>query len=244
MTTTNEKVAGSVADPEALEIFQNQWDIYRKFLRYDYLGNAGACTALRHFIDERVPGEFRFLDLACGDASGIVGALRGTRVAGYRGVDLSAPALEIAGGSLADLRCPVVLQEADFCTALSAPDTAADIVWISLSLHHLDTPDKLKFMREVRRALPPEGIFLAYEPTMRDGETRAVYLDRFEQIGRERWTELSDVEFTEAMKHVRTCDLPETVSDWASLGTQAGFAAREELFRSDCDLFRLYAYRP
>ncbi len=65
----------TAADATALEIFQNQWDVYRKFLKHDYLSNAEAAAALRAFLTGEVARPYRFLDLACGDASGIVPAL-------------------------------------------------------------------------------------------------------------------------------------------------------------------------
>lgn len=234
----------SVADAGALEIFQNQWNVYQKFLKYDYLSNAVACDELHRFLVEDVARPFRILDLACGDASGIVEALTETPVEYYRGVDLSAPALDYAARNLASLPCPVELDEADFTAALHNRLRDEDIVWISLSLHHLASADKLAFMRDVRAHIAPDGAFLVYEPTRRDGEDRAQYLDRFEAIGRRDWTGLTDEEFAEAMKHVRTCDLPETVSDWHDLGREAGFTASCELYKSPTDLFRLFLYKP
>jgi SAM-dependent methyltransferase len=236
-----QRATTTMPDTTALEIFQNQWEVYRKFLTYDYLSNAEATATLRAFLTGEVARPYRFVDLACGDASGIVTALEATPIEQYRGVDLSAPALALARNNLAVLPCTVKLDEADFSTAMRDP---ADIVWISLSLHHLDTDAKLAFMREVRAALAPQGAFLAYEPTRRDGEDRAAYLDRFEDIGRRDWTELSETEFAEALKHVRTCDLPETVSDWERLGREAGFASSRQLYTSPTDLFRLFLYRP
>jgi hypothetical protein len=211
-------------DATALEIFQNQWEVYRKFLAHDYLSNAEACAALRRFLVDDLARPFRFLDLACGDASGIVDALRATPIEHYRGVDLSAPALALAEHNLAALPCPVKLDEDDFSTAMRNLPTPADVVWISLSLHHLDSAAKRAFMCEVRAGIADDGAFLVYEPTRRDGEDRPQYLDRFEVIGRRDWTALSDTEYGEAMKHVRTCDLPETVSGWETLGREAGFA--------------------
>jgi len=232
-----------VVDAEALKIFQSQWDVYRKFLDNDYLSNRQACAVFRQFLTDEVARPFRILDLACGDASGIVGALRQTGVAEYRGVDLSAPALRLAAESLADLDCPVTLIESDFTKAPSQDNGGEDIVWISLSLHHLVMDDKRAFMSNVRASLKPGGAFLIYEPTRHDGEDRDDYLERFEEIGRANWTELSQAEFDEAMKHVRTCDLPETVSDWRRLGSESGFAAVQELYCSPTDLFRLFLYR-
>ncbi|MFA6141000.1 MAG: class I SAM-dependent methyltransferase, partial [Hyphomicrobium sp.] len=98
-------------DATALEIFQNQWEVYRKFLRYDYLSNGEAAGALRRYLTSEVARPYRFLDLACGDASGIAVALEGTPVEQYRGVDLSGPALAIARTNLATLPCPAELDE-------------------------------------------------------------------------------------------------------------------------------------
>jgi SAM-dependent methyltransferase len=239
-----QRATTTATDVTALEIFQNQWEVYRKFLTHDYLSNAEAAVALRAFLIREVARPYSFADLACGDASGIVPALEATPIEQYRGVDLSAPALALARGNLAALPCTVKLEEADFSAAMRDLPAPADIVWISLSLHHLDTDAKLAFMREVRAGIAPQGAFLVYEPTRRDGEDRPAYLDRFEDIGRREWTELSETEFAEALKHVRTCDLPETVSDWERLGHEAGFASSRQLYTSPTDLFRLFLYRP
>ena len=45
------------------------------------------------------------------------------------------------------------------------------------------------------------------------------------------------------MNHVRTCDLPETVSDWIALGRDAGFAPVERALQRPSDLFRMFSYR-
>jgi len=234
---------GRVRDESALEIFRHQWELYRKFLDHDYLSNAGAYAELHQFLLQDVARPFAFLDLACGDASGIVAALQGTEIVHYRGIDLAPPALELARDNLAALPCGVTLDEANFAVAMHDRTRLADIVWISLSLHHLTTPDKCTLMREVQGGLGAGGALLIYEPARRDGEDRAAYLDRFEDIGRRDWTALSAEEFKEAMKHVRTCDLPETVHDWTALGREAGFSRVAELYRSPDDLFRMFSYR-
>jgi ubiquinone/menaquinone biosynthesis C-methylase UbiE len=233
----------TVRDETALDIFRHQWELYRKFLDHDYLSNAGAYAELHRFLLQDIARPFAFLDLACGDASGIVTALQGTEIVHYRGIDLAPPALALARANLAALACEVMLEEADFFVAMRERTRLADIVWISLSLHHLATPDKCTLMGEVRGGLGAGGALLIYEPTRRDGEDRAAYLDRFEDIGRRDWTDLSADELKEAMKHVRTCDLPETVHDWTALGREAGFARIAELYRSPDDLFRLFSYR-
>ena len=188
---------------------------------------------------------YRFLDLACGDASGIAAALKGTPIQQYRGVDLSAPALAIASANLAALPCPAELDEADFSTALRDPSRAADIVWISLSLHHLDTAAKLAFMREVRQRIDANGAFLIYEPARRDGEDRPAYLDRLEAIGRRDWTELTPARVrrgVEARAHVRFAgDGFRLGAAWAA---RPDFPPRASCTASPTDLFRLFLYQP
>jgi len=236
--------AAPVRDDKAVELFRHQWQLYRKFLDHDYLSNAGAYATLRRFLTQEIARPFRFLDLACGDASGIVKVLQGSAITHYRGVDLAQPALELAKGNLAALACGVTLEQADFVEVMHAPDAAADIVWISLSLHHLSTADKRALIRDARETLQADGAFLIYEPTRDDGEDRPTYLDRFEDIGKRDWTALSGDDFKEAMNHVRNCDLPETASEWVALGREAGFSRIAELYRSPDDLFRVFAYRP
>lgn len=243
MAEANRSTVGA-PDAAALEIFQNQWDVYRKFLEHDYLSNREACRALKAFLTEDLARPFHFLDLACGDVSAIAATLRDTPVQSYRGVDLSAPALRIAEQNLAALGAPVVLDEADFTTAMRDRAEPSDVVWISLSLHHLDSDGKLAFMREVREGMRGDGVFLVYEPTRRNGEDRDGYLERIDEVGRREWTALSADEYAEAMNHIRTCDLQETVYGWAELGLEAGFSSAEELYNLPSDLFRLFLYRP
>ncbi len=90
-----ESAEGGGDRPE-LEIFRRQWDLYRKIIDNDYFHGADVYPVLNRYLKEEIQGPFRFLDLACGDASGIVGALKGTQVTHYHGVDLSMPALELA----------------------------------------------------------------------------------------------------------------------------------------------------
>jgi len=234
----------TVRDTAALEIFRHQWQLYRKFLTHDYLSNAGAYVELHRLLTDELARPYDFLDLACGDASGIVTALRGTPIAHYCGIDLAPPALELAKDNLDELPCPVTLEQADFVTAMHDEARTADIVWIGLSLHHLGTADKLNLMREIRERIGDGGALLIYEPTRWDGEDRTSYLDRFETIARRDWTELSADERDDALRHVRTCDLPETRTQWCALGREAGFTRVAERYTSGDDLFRMFSYQP
>jgi SAM-dependent methyltransferase len=235
------ELAATVADEQALDLFRRQWAVYQKLIDHNYVNHAEVYGILHRVLaDEEQP--FRVLDLACGDAAAVVGALKGTRVAHYHGVDLAKPPLELAKRNLDALKCEVELEQRDFIEAMRDRPEPADVVWIGLSLHHLPTPDKRTLMREIRDVVGERGRFLMYEPTSPDGEDRNGYLARFE-IVRDRWTALTPAESHALMTHVRTSDLPETVSSWMVLGREAGFAAADELFKAPSDLYRMFCFR-
>jgi hypothetical protein len=79
--------------------------------------------------------------------------------------------------------------------------------------------------RRVRvAATGARGIFLLYEPTRRDDEDRAAFLDRFLRTNKPLWKALTPSEWDQNWQHVTTCDFPETAALWCELGRKAGFA--------------------
>jgi SAM-dependent methyltransferase len=237
-------VAAPILDAEAEEQFAKAWGTYQKIVDHDYAGHREAYGLLHRILVRDMKGPFRFLDLACGDARGVVGALRGTRVAHYHGVDLSQPALDLAAKALEALDCPVELDRRDFVAAMADRPEPADLVWIGLSLHHLESADKRVIMREALGVLGGEGAMVIYEPTRREGESRAAYVARFAAITKTLWAALDPDEWAAIADHVARCDLPETPSGWQLLAREAGFARTEELFTAPTDLYRMFRFRP
>lgn len=128
----------------------------------------------------------------------------------------------------------------DFVEAVTRRPEPADVSWCSLSIHHLDTAGKLRLLRSLKDST---GTFLMlYEPTLKDGETRDQYLQRFRSINRPRWTMLSPDEWAQIDHHVTTSDLPETQERWLDLGRQAGFAAARQLFDDPTGFYRVFRY--
>ena len=234
-------VTAHILDAAAEEQFAKDRATYAKLVDHDYSCQREVYGVLHRVLAE-LPTPFRFLDLACGDARGVVGALRGTAVAHYHGVDLPRPARDMASVSVETLTCLVELDQRDFITAMADRPEPADVVWIGLSLHHLATAAKLILMREVRGVLGATGRFLIYEPTCRDGEDREGYLARFERVHRPLWAALSAAEWTGILDHVTRCDLPESTAGWTALGHEAGFDRVEQLFVAPTDLYRLFAF--
>ena len=235
---------GPVSDEPAMEMFRKQWAIYEKFIEHDYLATKDVSRCLHGILARDMARPFRFLDLACGDAKGIVAALKGTQVSHYHGVDLAQPALDMAKANVDTLACQTELEHADFVEAIRDRPEPADVVWIGLSLHHLKTPDKGALMREIRDMIDSNGLFLIYEPTKEEGEIREEFLDRFERITRPLWPAFTDDEWAAVQAHVRGYDLPETGSGWLELGRGAGFEKADEVFRDPTGFLRMFCYRP
>ena len=234
---------GTIPDEPAAALFQQQWQLYRKFVDYNLIYHREAYGELHRILVDEVARPFRFLDIACGDASATADALKGTQVAHYHGIDLSQAALDLASKNLEALACPATLEHRDFVAALRDRPEPADVAWIGFSLHHLLGPAKLEFMREVRSVVGDRGLFLIYENAAPDGEDCDAYLLRWERQNRPLWTALTPEEY-EAMKaHVHAFDFPETTSRWHSLAHEAGFSRVRELFVAPTDLFRMYCFQ-
>jgi hypothetical protein len=76
-------------DAAALAQFQQQWATYRKLVESDCLSHREVSGILRGALNGAFSSPFCFLDIACGDASMMKTALRGTKVRHYHGIDLS-----------------------------------------------------------------------------------------------------------------------------------------------------------
>jgi ubiquinone/menaquinone biosynthesis C-methylase UbiE len=233
---------GAVVDAAALAQFQEQWATYRKLIASNCLSHREVGGILRDTLNEMFASPFTFLDIACGDASMMKTALRGTKVRHYHGIDLSQPALELAAANLAGSPFEVDLDHRDFVEAMMRRPEHANAAWCGLSIHHLSSADKLRLMKAIRGATGGRGIFLLYEPTRRDNEDRAAFLDRFLRTNKPLWTALTPAEWDQIWHHVTTCDFPETAAVWCELGREAGFAQARQVFVDPTDFFRLFRF--
>jgi hypothetical protein len=135
----------------------------------------------------------------------------------------------------------VDLDHRDFVEAmLGRPEP--DAAWCSLSVHHLSTDDKRRLMTAIRGAVGTRGLFMLYEPTLRPGEDRQGYLDRFARTNRQRWSVLTPPGWEQIHERVVTCDFPETPAVWCELGRNAGFGDAREVFVDPTDFHRVFRY--
>ena len=241
MPATEEEGGHAAADESTIAIFQAEWSTYRKMVENNFLFHREAYARLHDVVVQQYARPFHFLDIACGDASASAGALAGTTVAAYTGIDFSALALDLAAKNLSVLSCPVTLVRLDFLDAIDETRTPVDLAWIGLSLHHLLAPGKLAFMRKVRGLLKPGGQLMVFENTSPDGEDRPTWLGRWD-LQRSLWHAYSADEWTRMANHVHAADFPETISTWRALGRDAGFRSVEDLYTTPTDLFRLWSF--
>jgi ubiquinone/menaquinone biosynthesis C-methylase UbiE len=225
----------------SVTVFQEEWQVYRKVVDNNYLFHREAYAVLHDVLVAEMAAPFRFLDIACGDASATVGALAGTQVAHYRGIDLSEPALALAEAALRTLPCPFELTRQDFAAALSERDISADVAWIGLSLHHLERLQKLDLMSDARLIVGEAGKLLIYENASPGPESRPAWMKRWDRQ-RTAWRAFSDKEWASISDHVHANDFPETHVTWLALGYQAGFGRARCLYESPTQLFRLYCF--
>jgi hypothetical protein len=229
-----------VADEAALEQFQQQWATYQKLVDSDALSHKAVGKLLNAALNAAFTTPFAFLDIACGDASQMKAALKGTTVGHYHGIDLSQPALDLAAKNLASQPYEVELDHSDFVEAITKRPEPADAAWCSLSIHHLDTDGKRRLLEAVRAAT--STVLMIYEPTRQPGEDRDGYLERFRRVNRPAWTMLDDSEWEQIDQHVTNCDLPETADTWLQLGRDAGYAAAKQVFLDPTGFYGLYRY--
>lgn len=220
-------------------VFQQAWRIYRVLIDENYMFHREAYACLHQVLTEQIARPFRFLDIACGDATPSLAALRGTPITAYDGIDLSAAALDLARETLTALACPFTLVNADYVDSLAEWTVPVDIAWIGFSLHHMTRDEKRVVLSMIRNLLPDDGHLLFYEDTSPDGESREEWLARWD-AQRPDWTAYSPEDWAEITAHVHAADYPETVSTWKALAQEAGFAEAREVYVAPSDLFRLF----
>lgn len=115
----------------------------------------------------------RVLDIACGEGYGT--AALATHAASVTGVDISATAIAHATHAYSGL--PNVRFSEGSCTAIPAHDQSMDVVVSFETLEHITDHDA--FMREVRRVLVPDGLFIVSTPNKAEYTDARGYQNEF-----------------------------------------------------------------
>jgi len=225
------------------EIFIKNWAIYKKIIENDNMSHSDGYAKLREILMKDMKRAFSFLDLACGDAYYSSRALRDTQFEKYIGIDVSEQALTLAKEEFAGSDIEARFVSADFINFDKIIELPVDVVWVGFSLHHLETADKLEFMKKVKKALSSDGLFIVYEPIFLEGENQGSYYERFKETFYLHWTGLSKEETESLLEHVRESEKPETTKDWIKLGKEAGFNQAEKVFSEKTGLYELFKFK-
>ncbi|CDX21857.1 putative Methyltransferase domain family [Mesorhizobium sp. ORS 3324] len=223
------------------DMFNRELETYRRIVGANLMFHQDVYRLLRELLVEQAPASFRFLDVACGDASASAAMLKTMEIGSYVGIDLSEASLQLAARELEGLPCSVELRCCDFVQAMAIWSEPVDVIWIGMSLHHLPTAAKARLMRNAHRALGGMGLFAIWEPALFEGEDRAAWLARFSKL-RDEWSAISDEEFASMERHMLLADFPETVDTWLGMGRDAGFSHAEEIFMMPNRMGRVFRY--
>lgn len=227
---------------EAVHAFFSHWDVYRLCIEHNTLFHREVGDILRREWQKRAT-PFTFLDLACGDAELTAAALRGTRVSAYTGVDFSAPAVALAAQNLAALRCPRAMHEADFTDFLRGNRGTFDVIYLGLSLHHLERETKREMMHHLRRSTSAGGTFYLFEPILHAGETREGYVERWIAAMQGPYGSFPSAARDLLREHVRESEQPESADEYISSAQAAGFDEGGVLFTDRGHFYSLFRFR-
>lgn len=226
---------------KAVHAFFSQWEIYRLCIEHNTLHHREVGEILRReLLARHTP--FSFLDLACGDAELTSSVLRDTKVNSYTGVDFCASALTLAKNHLAPVPVTQTLVEDDFTTFMTASNHVYDIVYLGLSLHHLDRVNKRSVVQNIRRSVAPGGSFYLYEPFLHSGENREQYVDRWIIAMDGPYDVFPSNARASLQEHVSQSEQPESLEDYLQFAMEAGFTAGEVLFRDAQNFYALFRF--
>lgn len=203
------------------ELFIRNWNVYRKVVAADYMNHA----AIGEKIKEALAGintPLRVLDAGCGDATVTLGLLKGKQIAMYTGIDLSAPALELAAAALQEEWIPYALEEGAIEERIPAYEGECDLLHMSFVLHHLPDVLKEKVVYHCAAKLKSGGLLILVDAYRKAGQTREAYLDTYMQR-LNGWTLLTPEEKADVETHIRSFDFPALLTEMKQWLNAAGF---------------------
>lgn len=215
-------------------LFVDSWNVYQKIITSNYMFHREIHAEIERLLDSVQASPFAFLDLGCGDASMIGPLLQNHGTDSYTGVDLSDTALTQAACNLASLPCPITLKKTDMLSFLQEETRSYDIIFSSYALHHLNTHDKLAFMKACHRRLKSKGSLILIDITRDEHQNLPDFLDTYCKIIEREWRNLSPEEANHVTNHVRANDLPEQIGDLRAMTLTAGFRSFDVIDRQGC----------
>ncbi|MBK1989964.1 methyltransferase domain-containing protein [Sphaerospermopsis aphanizomenoides BCCUSP55] len=230
----------------AKEFFSQQWQLYQKVLKNNYMGHREIYHVLHELLVKHWQKPFTMLELGCGDASFTTQALLNTQIAEYTGIDVSVPALENANKNSVVNGCQGNFITGD-CWQLTkelAQDEQQkfDVVFTSFALHHLQVEEKEDVIKNVQNLLKPGGFFILIDVVRQENEDRDSYVQRYLGNVKKDWSLITPEEYKMMDNHISSSDFPETQSKLKNISQKVGFRDFECVYRDDLDTTQLLCF--
>jgi len=218
--------------------FFNQWNIYKKVIKHNYMFHREIFQRLEYFINEHK--HQNLLDLGCGDAYHMARILKNSHITNYYGIDLSEIALQEAQQNLATINCDKQFIQTNLIDFIATQQAKFDIIIAGYSIHHLTLTEKDNFFAQAAIALKPGGSLLIYDPVRREDETKSDYLDRWWKYCLNNWKAMTSEELSLIKDHIYNNDYPETFAIFNQIATKQQYQTVESLYKND--FYELYRF--
>jgi len=229
-------------DSGKVKEYFNQWNVYQKVIKFNYMVHHEIFEVLHQFFDANFHQPFSLLDLGCGDAFHIARLLKDTKIAHYCGVDLSKVALSYANKNMDSISCEKVFIEGNLMEVVRDFQAKFDVIIAGYSMHHLTLAEKDAFFGYCCAALKSGGQFLAYDIARHHHETREAFLKRNWDYKKNNWTEMTPEELVLHHDHTFANDYPESLDTLDELAKLNGFRHLKSLFKDNNELYELCCF--
>lgn len=209
-----------VMAPPGIAAFFQTWKLYQSIIQNNGMEHREIGEALR-CVFEVLPQGFSVLDLGCGDSSMAMQSLDGLSVSSYTGVDLTAPALDIARANFHGSYSATWVH-ANMVDFVANVDQQFDVIMTSFAMHHLPAVTKQAWLADIAKHLNPMGQLVLIDTCCPAGmsrdETVQSYLDLIAD-----WP-LSDADKSAIAAHMWSSDYPESEAFMAGAFAAAGLS--------------------
>ena len=124
-------------------------------------------------------GQYRLLDLGCGNARYLAPCLKLSPPTLYEVVDLSDEALAEACKNLAGLTGRITLTPGDLLDIIESTDNAWDVIISGFAVHHLIPEEKARFFRAAGRCLSENGWLILVDVVREESQSREKFLEGY-----------------------------------------------------------------
>lgn len=209
-----------VMAPPGIAAFFQTWKLYQSIIQNNGMEHRQIGEALQNVFASRT-ADFSILDLGCGDSSMAMKSLEGLSVSSYTGVDLTAPALDIARANFHGSYSATWVH-ANMVDFVANVDQQFDVIMTSFAMHHLPAVTKQAWIGEMAKCLTPQGQLILIDTCCPAGLSRDETVQRYLDLIAD-WP-LSDADKTSIAAHMWSSDYPESEPFIEAALTAAGLS--------------------